>query len=178
MPGPCAGEPFQAVHRSPGEAWDSRGPPALRVGWSSTDPGPGKPPPSDAVSFRILSSFPRPKFPIGYPLWLKPDEVRPQIPKIEVRRTADFDRWLSKLRNQRAVARIAARIERLEEGNAGDAAPVGQGVSEMRIHYGPGYRVYFVQRGAVLFVLLCGGDKSTQQQDIKQAIEMAARVEG
>lgn len=110
---------------------------------------------------------------------LKPDMAEtPKTPKIEIHRAEEFNKWLSRLRDQRAVARIAARIERLEEGNAGDAAPVGQGVSELRIHYGPGYRVYYVQRGAVLFVLLCGGDKSTQRQDIKQAIELAAKVEG
>jgi putative addiction module killer protein len=99
-------------------------------------------------------------------------------PTIEIRRTAEFDGWLSRLRDERAKARVAARLERLGEGNAGDASPVGHGVSELRIHYGPGYRVYYVQKGLVLYVLLCGGDKSTQQRDIKQAIALAAALEG
>ena len=80
---------------------------------------------------------------------------------IEVRRTNLFIAWLDGLADPRAVAKIAARAERMAAGNFGDVAPVGEGVSELRIHYGPGYRVYFVQRGAVVVILLCGGDKST-----------------
>lgn len=76
-----------------------------------------------------------------------------------------------------ARARIARRIDRLRVGNSGDVKPVGSGVSEMRIDHGPGYRVYFVQRGPVVVVLLCGGDKRTQDRDIKHAIEMAAELE-
>jgi putative addiction module killer protein len=78
---------------------------------------------------------------------------------------------------QQARARIAARIDRLARGNPGDVAPVGEGVSEMRIHYGPGYRVYFVQRGAALVLLLCGGDKSTQARDIRTAKQLVGKLE-
>jgi putative addiction module killer protein len=96
---------------------------------------------------------------------------------IEVRKTAIFARWMSKLRDTRARAKIAARIDRLAFGNPGDVAPVGDGVSEMRVHDGPGYRVYFVQRGETLIVLLCGGDKSTQVKDIAKAKTLAAGLE-
>lgn len=92
---------------------------------------------------------------------------------IEVLRSDIFDRWLSGLRDRRAVARIAARLDRLAAGNPGDAQPVGEGISELRINYGPGYRVYFIQKGQVLIVLLCGGDKSTQDRDIRQAKALA-----
>ena len=95
----------------------------------------------------------------------------------EVRRTAAFADWLAELRDLRARAKIAARIDRLAFGNPGDVAPVGEGVSEFRIHYGPGYRVYFVRRGAAIIVLLCGGDKSTQAKDIKTAKLLAANLE-
>jgi putative addiction module killer protein len=97
---------------------------------------------------------------------------------VEVIRSATFDRWLMGLRDRRAVARIAARLDRLASGNSGDAEPVGEGVSELRIHYGPGYRVYFLQRGPVLIVLLCGGDKSSQERDITQAKALAAEWKG
>jgi putative addiction module killer protein len=93
---------------------------------------------------------------------------------IEVRRTEVFTKWFARLRDGRAKARIALRIDRLEEGNAGDVKPVGHGISEMRIDVGPGYRVYFVQRGDVLVILLCGGDKSTQDNDIRNAQQLAA----
>ena len=92
---------------------------------------------------------------------------------MEVRQTETFRSWLRHIRDDQAKARIVARIRRLEQGNPGDVAPVGAGVSEMRIHYGPGYRVYFVQRGADIIVLLCGGDKKTQAADIETAKEMA-----
>jgi len=91
--------------------------------------------------------------------------------------TEVFDTWLSGLRDARAKARIAARIRRAEEGNLGDVAPVGEGVSEMRIHYGPGYRLYFIQRGLELIILLAAGDKSTQSQDIRAAQELAEQVD-
>lgn len=81
------------------------------------------------------------------------------------------------LRDRRARAKIAARIDRLAFGNQGDVAPVGEGVSELRIHYGPGYRVYFVRRGKMLIVLLYGGDKDTQAKDIKAAKIIAAQLE-
>jgi putative addiction module killer protein len=94
-----------------------------------------------------------------------------------IRRTEAFSEWLRNLSDARARARIAARIDRLALGNPGDVAPVGEGISEMRIHYGPGYRVYFVQRGAALVVLLCGGDKSTQAGDIRTAKQLASELE-
>ena len=92
---------------------------------------------------------------------------------IELIRSGTFDRWLGALRDRRAVARIAARLDRLASGNPGDVKPIGEGISELRIDVGPGYRVYYMQRGRVLVVLLCGGDKSTQQQDIRQAKALA-----
>lgn len=92
---------------------------------------------------------------------------------IEVRQTSRFTTWLAGLRDQRARARILKRLDRARAGNLGDVAPVGEGVSEMRMFYGPGYRIYFVQRGKALIVLLCGGDKSTQSEDIAAAKEMA-----
>lgn len=95
----------------------------------------------------------------------------------EVQTTDIFANWLMKLRDHRAKAKIAARIDRLASGNMGDVEPVGNGISELRIHYGPGYRVYFVQRNSVLIVLLCGGDKSTQTKDIKIAKELAVDLE-
>lgn len=97
---------------------------------------------------------------------------------IELIRSATFDRWLSGLRDRRAVARIAARLDRMAAGNPGDVQPVGEGVSELRISYGPGYRVYFIQRGPVLIILLCGGDKSTQSKDIRQAKVLAEEWKG
>ncbi|MGA7538211.1 MAG: type II toxin-antitoxin system RelE/ParE family toxin [Steroidobacteraceae bacterium] len=92
---------------------------------------------------------------------------------VEVLKSATFESWFNSLRDRQAQARITARIRRLSLGNSGDARPVGSGVSELRIDYGPGYRVYYVQRGAVLALLLCGGDKRTQHADIKQAIDIA-----
>lgn len=96
---------------------------------------------------------------------------------IEVRQTTVFSDWLKRLDDQRAKAKIAARIDCLAFGNPGDVATVGDGVSEMRIHHGPGYRVYFVKRGKTLIVLLCGGDKSTQASDIKRAKKIAAGLD-
>jgi putative addiction module killer protein len=96
---------------------------------------------------------------------------------IEVRQTDVFQRWLRNLRDDRAATRIAARIRRLEQGNPGDAKSLGSGVLEMRVDYGPGYRVYYVHRGAVIVVLLCGGDKRTQQRDIRRALVLAADLE-
>jgi putative addiction module killer protein len=93
---------------------------------------------------------------------------------IEIRQTDVFTEWFFGLRDLRARARIQARIDRLEMGNAGDSKPVGEGVSEMRIDYGPGYRVYFVQRGAKLIILLAGGDKNSQSKDIRRALSLAA----
>lgn len=87
-----------------------------------------------------------------------------------------FDAWFAGLRDQQAKRRVQVRIDRAEDGNFGDCEPVGEGVSEMRIHYGPGYRVYFVQRGLEVVILLAGGDKSTQGKDINTALEMAREL--
>lgn len=91
----------------------------------------------------------------------------------EIRETDVFSRWLERLKDHEARERIAKRIDRLTFGNPGDVRPVGQGVSELRIDYGPGYRVYFVRRGLLLIVLLCGGDKRTQEKDIAAAEALA-----
>jgi putative addiction module killer protein len=96
---------------------------------------------------------------------------------IEIRATDTFSNWLQALRDSQARARIAVRVRRLAFGNPGDVQPVGQGISELRIPYGPGYRVYFVQRGDVFIVLLCGGDKSTQSKDIETAKRLAKETE-
>lgn len=95
---------------------------------------------------------------------------------IEIRKTDVFAQWLDALRDIRARARVQARIERLAAGNAGDAQPVGEGVSELRVNYGPGYRVYFKHRGHELIILLAGGDKSTQTTDIKTALRLARNL--
>ncbi len=95
---------------------------------------------------------------------------------IEIKQTATYRKWEGKLKDKRAKAATAARIFRLANGLAGDVAPVGQGVSELRIHYGPGYRVYFKQRGGEIIILLCGGDKSTQSRDIETAKQLAKEV--
>ena len=92
---------------------------------------------------------------------------------IEVRQTAVFAEWLRRLRDAEAVARIVARLRRMEHGNAGDVRNVGGSIMEMRIAYGPGYRLYYVNRGATIVILLCGGDKRTQRRDIKRARELA-----
>jgi putative addiction module killer protein len=92
---------------------------------------------------------------------------------IQVLKTSVFDTWLSHLRDRQAVARITARIDRLALGNPGDVKPVGAGVSEMRIDFGSGYRVYYQQRGSLVLLLLSGGDKCTQDADIKRAIGLA-----
>lgn len=96
---------------------------------------------------------------------------------IEVRQTDEFRTWLRGLRDDKAVTRIAARIRRLEQGNPGDSKSVGAGLLEMRIDYGPGYRVYYIRRGAMIVILLCGGDKRAQQRDIKRAQALAAKLE-
>ncbi|MFY0665789.1 MAG: type II toxin-antitoxin system RelE/ParE family toxin [Natronospirillum sp.] len=96
---------------------------------------------------------------------------------IEVRKTSHFTRWFESLKDRRAKARIQARIDRVEMGHFGDVAPVGEGVSELRIFYGPGYRVYFVQKNDIIVILVSGGDKSTQAADIAKAKEMAKQLE-
>jgi putative addiction module killer protein len=105
-------------------------------------------------------------YPMGYTLRM-----------IEIRTTDWFDKWLRKLRDSQARARILVRIRRLSFGNPGDVKPVGEGVSEMRINHGPGYRVYYVQRGTELVILLVGGDKASQERDIAKAIELARGLE-
>ena len=97
--------------------------------------------------------------------------------EVMVRQTIRFSTWLAGLRDNRARAKILQRIDRARKGNLGDVGPVGEGVSEMRIFTGPGYRVYFVQRGSALILLLCGGDKSTQVADIAEAKDIAKEVE-
>ena len=97
--------------------------------------------------------------------------------RMEIRQTETFRNWLAALRDTRAKQRIAGRIQRLRFGNAGDVKAVGAGISELRIVEGPGYRVYFIQRGATLVILLCGGSKSRQQDDIEQAKRLAQDME-
>lgn len=92
-------------------------------------------------------------------------------------RTAVFDEWLAGLKDERAQARIAQRIESAQAGNFGDCKPVGRSVSEMRIDVGAGYRVYFIRIGGAVYLLLAGGDKTTQQRDIRRAIKMARSLE-
>ena len=95
---------------------------------------------------------------------------------IEIRKTDLFAQWLDGLRDLQARARVQVRIERLAQGNAGDVQPVGGGVSELRINYGPGYRVYYASRGSSLVILLCGGAKQTQDADIKKAKALAKEL--
>jgi putative addiction module killer protein len=95
---------------------------------------------------------------------------------IEVLKTEEFDDWLSNLKDQRAAAKIVSRVERLGLGNAGEVRPVGEGISEMRIHHGPGYRVYFQRTDTTVVLLLCGGDKSTQAKDIERARAIASTL--
>lgn len=102
-------------------------------------------------------------YPIGYSL--------PEILK-----TDEFDEWLSGLTDHKAQAKIVSRMERLGRGNPGDARPVGEGISEMRVHHGAGYRVYCKQTGKTIVLLLCEGDKSTQDQDIRRAKQIAAEL--
>lgn len=94
----------------------------------------------------------------------------------EIRKTDDFADWFEGLRDRVTRVRIQARIDRMERGNFGDMAPVGEGVSEARLHFGAGYRLYFVQHGQTLVVLLAGGDKSTQANDIRLALELARQL--
>lgn len=96
---------------------------------------------------------------------------------IEVRKTDAYVKWLDGLRDIRGRARVLARVERLAAGNPGDAEAVGEGVSELRINYGPGYRVYYKQQGRELVILLAGGDKSSQTRDIKTALRLARNLQ-
>lgn len=92
---------------------------------------------------------------------------------IHIQTTQTFDVWFANLKDKRAAARIQACIDRAEDGNFGDCEPVGKGVSEMRIHFGPGYRLYFAKRGKEWVILLAGGDKASQNKDIKAALKLA-----
>jgi len=98
----------------------------------------------------------------------------------EVVQTDEFETWLRKLKDRQGKLRVLERVDRLAHGNPGDVKPVGQGISELRLTYGPGYRVYYLQDGDRLILLLCGGDKSSQQKDIQKAHELATewRSEG
>jgi putative addiction module killer protein len=96
---------------------------------------------------------------------------------LEIRQTQEFRAWITSLRDAVAKARIAVRIERVSRGLMGDIKPVGNGISELRIDHGPGYRIYLARRGNVLVVLLCGGDKSTQAKDIARAKALAQDLE-
>ena len=95
---------------------------------------------------------------------------------VEIRRTDAYDRWFRRLRDRNAREVINVRIRRLREGRAGDARSVGEGVSELRVHYGPGYRIYFTRRGRRLVILLAGGDKDSQERDIRTARSLARGV--
>lgn len=92
---------------------------------------------------------------------------------IEIKQTETFRKWQTRLKDETARILIASRLDRLAFGHAGDMTPVGQGISELRIHYGPGYRIYLQKRGSTLIVLLCGGDKRTQTRDIQTAKRLA-----
>jgi putative addiction module killer protein len=95
---------------------------------------------------------------------------------LEIRETSAYARWFSALRDRRAKARIDIRIRRLSLGNPGDVRPVGEGVSELRIHFGPGYRIYFIKQGETVVILLAGGEKSSQGDDIKHAKDLARNL--
>ena len=96
---------------------------------------------------------------------------------MQIRRTEEFASWLSQLRYRQGRAKILSRIDRLEEGNPGKSRSVGEGVVEMKIDFGPGYRVYYIRRGAIVIVLLCGGDKSSQENDIRRAKVLASQLD-
>jgi len=96
---------------------------------------------------------------------------------IEIRQTEEFSSWFEKLKDRKARAKIAVRIRRVSLGNLGDVKSVGGGISELRIDHGPGYRIYFTQRGSQLIILLAGGDKTTQADDIKKAKQLALEIE-
>ena len=100
--------------------------------------------------------------------------VNYSLQMVEIVKSATFDKWLRKLRDPRAKALVEMRIRRLGLGYAGDVKPIGEGLSEMRIDHGPGYRVYYMRQGDIFILLLCGGDKNTQQKDIAKAKRIAA----
>ena len=145
------------VRRRCPPAWLHRGVPSTGLGgrwvW-----------PANVAMVNVAGSF-APAYPLGYNTFM-----------IEIRETEIYANWFAKLRDRQARARIDVRIRRLSLGNPGDVRAVGEGVSELRIDYGPGYRVYFVQRGLELVILLAGGDKRTQDRDIQVALELARHV--
>ena len=96
---------------------------------------------------------------------------------VEIRQTAEFANWLRGLKDRRASSRVLVRLKQLEQGHVGDASSVGKGISELRIHCGPGYRLYFTHRGNTVTVLLCGGSKATQNRDIKRARQLAKKLD-
>jgi putative addiction module killer protein len=96
---------------------------------------------------------------------------------LQVKETAEFRKWRLGLKDSRVRAQIASRIDRLAFGLMGDVKPIGHGVSELRVHYGPGFRIYFYQQGSTIIILLCGGDKSSQARDIKKAIRLRTESE-
>ena len=98
------------------------------------------------------------------------------MPTIKLRKTELYAKWIDGLRDTKARARILVRVERLAAGNAGDVKPVGEGVSELRINYGPGYRIYYKQQGSELIILLAGGDKGSQSRDINTALRLARNL--
>ncbi len=105
-------------------------------------------------------------YPIGY-----------NEPMYSIYTTEVFDKWFGKLKDQQAKKRIQVRIDRVEDGNFGDSEPIGEGVSELRLFFGPGYRVYYCQQGQRVVILLAGGDKSTQSKDITIALQLAKELE-
>lgn len=110
-------------------------------------------------------------------VWTETDvSYRIQPCMMEIRKTEVFAQWLDKLRDTRARAHILVRIERLAAGNPGDVRPVGEAVSELRIHHGPGYRIYYKQQGQERVILLAGGDKRSQSKDIKTALRLARNL--
>lgn len=120
-----------------------------------------------ARTYRLVSISPLDKmYPIKY-----------SSAMIEIRQTEDYRKWFDKLKDRNARARIDIRIRRLSLGNPGDVKALGKGVSELRIDYGPGYRVYFTRKGALFIILLAGGDKTTQASDIKKAKELVHEIE-
>jgi putative addiction module killer protein len=96
---------------------------------------------------------------------------------LQIRRTEEFATWLSHLQDRQGRAKILSRIDRLEEGNPGKTRSVGDGIVEMKIDFGPGYRVYYIRRGEIVIVLLCGGDKSSQENDIRRARVLASQLD-
>jgi putative addiction module killer protein len=131
----------------------------------------GRAPPPPLIQARAGNQF----FPEIHLIYCIPWDTNKKM--IELRKTENFLEFMDDLRDHRAKTKIAGRVDRLAFGHEGDVAPVGEGISELRIHFGPGYRVYFKRRGDVLIVILCGGDKSSQDRDIKLAKQLVKELE-